>query len=235
MVEIGGKPILWHIMKLYAHHGFQDFVICLGYKGYFIKEYFYNYFLHHNNVTIDMATNQVSYLNSGSEPWKVTLIDTGPLTQTGARIRKVAPFITGDTFFLTYGDGVSDVNIPETLAFHKSHGKLATVTSVQPTGRFGALQFDGDTRVSSFLEKPQGDGMWVNGGFFVLNKGVLDYIHNDTDAVWEKEPLEKLAKNDELQAYKHQGFWKPMDTLRDCTELHDMVVSKTAPWMVWES
>jgi glucose-1-phosphate cytidylyltransferase len=232
MVEIGGKPILWHIMKLYSHFGFNDFVICLGFKGYVIKEYFSNYFLHMSNVTFDMVNNTMEVHEQYAEPWRVTLVDTGHDCMTGGRVRRIAPYLDEDTFMLTYGDGVSDVNITELLEFHRSHGKLATVTSTQPAGRFGALQLTPDNRVASFHEKPVGDGAWINGGFFVLDRRILDLIPGDS-TVFEKEPLERLARDGELVAYKHPGFWQPMDTLRDKMHLDNLWMAGDAPWKLW--
>lgn len=232
IVEIGGKPILWHIMKTYSHYGLNDFIVCLGYKGYLIKEYFANYFLHQADVTIDLKENKMDIHGCKAEPWKVTLIDTGVNTMTGGRIKRVKDFIKDDTFMLTYGDGVGDVNIAELLDFHKKNGKDATVTAVQPEGKFGALDIDDASSVNSFLEKPSGDGAWVNGGFFVLNKKVLDYIEGD-ETFWEREPLERLAKEGQLGAYKHQGFWRPMDTLRDKRELESLWETNKADWKVW--
>lgn len=232
MVEIGGKPILWHIMKIYSHYGFNEFVICLGFKGYMIKEYFSNYFLHMSDVTFDMQKNTMEVHQQYVEPWKVTLVDTGNDTMTGGRLKRVAPYIGGETFMLTYGDGVSNVNIPELLAFHKKHGKSATVTATQPSGRFGALSLDASLQVASFQEKPVGDGSWINGGFFVLEPGMLDRIAGDS-TVFEKEPLEGLARDHELIAFKHSGFWQPMDTLRDKMHLEELWNSGKAPWKVW--
>jgi len=232
MVEIGGKPILWHIMKIYSHYGLNDFIICLGYKGYVIKEYFVNYFLHQSDVTIDLKKNTMEVHDCKAEPWKITLIDTGLNTMTGGRIRRVREYIDTDTFMLTYGDGVADINIHALLEFHKKHGKRATITSVQPSGRFGALQLDDNNNVISFLEKPKGDGAFINGGFFVLEPQVIDYIKGD-ETLWEKEPLEKLAQESQLVAYRHDGFWKPMDTLRDKKELEDLWNSGKADWKVW--
>ena len=230
MVEIGGKPVLWHIMKIYSTYGLNDFIICCGYKGYVIKEYFANYFLHTSDVTFDMKENKMHIHQSASEPWKVTLVDTGENTMTGGRIKRIKDYIDGD-FCLTYGDGVSDINIKKLLEFHKSHGKLATLTATQPPGRFGALNLTG-TKINNFQEKPTGDGNWINGGFFVLNKKVLDLIEGD-ETIWEKDPLEKLAKNDQLQAFFHKGFWQPMDTLRDKNALEDLWQKGKAPWQVW--
>jgi glucose-1-phosphate cytidylyltransferase len=231
MVEIGGKPILWHIMKIYSYYGFTDFIICCGYKGYLIKEYFSHYYLHESDITIDMNTNTVNYHNSKAEPWKVTLVDTGLHTMTGGRLKRVKDYICGETFMMTYGDGVSDVDINALVKFHKESGKKATLTAVLPSGRFGAIDIQGDI-VKSFQEKPKGDGSWINGGFFVLEPSVIDLIKDDT-IYWEREPLETLARTGELSAYKHSGFWKPMDTLRDKTELNSMWDSNSAPWKLW--
>jgi len=231
MIEIGGKPILWHIMKIYSAYGFNDFIICLGYKGYIIKEYFANYFLHMSDVTIDLKNNQMEIHNVKAEPWKVTLVDTGLNTMTGGRIKRIQSYILNETFMLTYGDGVGDINIKELLEFHKKHGKYATLTAVQLSGRFGALDLN-ENEVNAFKEKPKGDGSWINGGFFVLEPQIFDYIKDD-DTVWEKEPLENLARNGQLMAYKQTGFWKPMDTLRDKRELEALWQSKNAPWKVW--
>jgi glucose-1-phosphate cytidylyltransferase len=233
MIEIGGKPILWHIMKIYSGHGFNDFIVCLGYKGYVIKEYFANYFLHQSDVTMDLSTNKIEVHDCKAEPWKITLLDTGLHTMTGGRIKRVQKFVGNETFMLTYGDGVADLDIPELVEFHKSHGKLATISSVQPLGRYGALDIDNDSSVLSFMEKPSGDRAWVNGGFFVLEPGIFDYIAGD-EITWEKGPLEKLASSGQLAAYKHHGFWKCMDTLRDKTELEDLWNSGKAPWKKWE-
>jgi len=231
MVEIGGKPILWHIMKIYSHCGFNDFVICLGFKGYMVKEYFSNYFLHMSDVTFDMRSNSMEVHQKYAEPWKVTLVDTGAESMTGGRVRRVAPYLDG-TFMLTYGDGVANVDIPALLEFHRRHGKAATVTSTQPSGRFGALNLDADDNVFAFQEKPAGDGSWINGGFFVLEPSVLEYIDGDT-TVFEKEPLEGLARDRQLVAYKHHGFWQPMDTLRDKLHLEELWQSGQAPWKMW--
>jgi glucose-1-phosphate cytidylyltransferase len=234
MVEIGERPILWHIMKLYGHYGFNDFVICLGYKGYIIKEYFSNYFLHMSDVTFDIATNSLEVHRKTAEPWRVTLVDTGMNTQTGGRIKRVAEHLGGETFMLTYGDGVSDVDLKQLLAFHRAHGRLATVTAVQPLGRFGALDVDEcrESAVRSFQEKPVGDGAWVSGGFFVLEPQVLDRIAGD-DTLFEREPADSLAADDHLRAYLHRGFWQPMDTLRDLRTLEQLWTSGKAPWSVW--
>jgi glucose-1-phosphate cytidylyltransferase len=232
MVEIGGKPILWHIMKIYSSYGFNDFIICLGYKGYIIKEFFANYFLHTSDVTIDLKDNKIEVHSVKAEPWKVTLVDTGLNTMTGGRIKRIKPFVENQTFMLTYGDGVGNIDIKKLLEFHKSHGKYATLTAVQPSGRFGALHLEGD-KVKEFEEKPKGDGAWVNGGFFVLEPQIFDYIEGD-ETIWEKEPLENLAKDGQLMAYKHTGFWKPMDTLRDKRELELLWQSGNPPWKIWE-
>lgn len=231
MVQIGDKPILWHIMKLYAHFGVRDFVICLGYRGYVIKEYFANYFLHTSDVTINLRENELTVHRSESEDWKVTLIDTGVDTMIGGRIKRAIPYIEGDAFCLTYGDGVADVDINALVDFHRSHGRLATVTAAQPPGRFGALVLEG-ARVERFQEKPVGDEGWINAGFFVLSPKVADYIEGD-ETVWEQEPLERLAKEGELMAYLHRGFWQPMDTLRDKRQLEELWHSGSAPWRLW--
>jgi glucose-1-phosphate cytidylyltransferase len=231
MVEIGGKPILWHIMKIYSAYGFNNFIICLGYKGYVIKEYFANYFLHMSDVTIDLKSNQMEIHNVKTEPWRVTLIDTGLNTMTGGRIKRIQPYIGNETFMLTYGDGVGNINIRELLEFHKKHGKYATLTAVQPSGRFGALDLNGN-EIKAFKEKPKGDGAWINGGFFVLEPQIFDYIEGD-ETIWERDPLENLAKDGQLMAYKHTGFWKPMDTLRDKRELEALWQSGNPPWKVW--
>lgn len=231
MIEIGGRPILWHIMKIYAHHGLRDFIICLGYKGYLIKEYFLNFFLHHSDVTIDTAANKITYHQTASEPWQVTLVDTGQHTMTGGRLRRVQPFLRGDTFALTYGDGLADIDVRACLAFHRSHGKLATLTVVIPPGRYGAVDLDGD-RVVRFVEKPPGDEGYINGGFFLLNRAVIDRIDGDPVA-WEAGPLPSLARDDELRAYRHRGFWQAMDTLRDRNLLEDLWQSGRAPWKIW--
>ena len=230
MIEIGSKPILWHIMKIYAAHGITEFIVCCGYKGYMIKEYFANYFVHNSDITFDLAANQVELHHKTAEPWKVTLIDTGEKTQTGGRLKRIANHIDGD-FCLTYGDGVGAIDISALLKFHRSHGRLASMTAVQPPGRFGAIKIEG-TSIRSFQEKPTGDGAWINGGFFVLNPEVLNLISSD-DMAWEKEPLETLAKTDQLQAFFHRGFWQPMDTMRDKTLLEDLWNSGAAPWKLW--
>ena len=240
MVEIGERPILWHIMKSYSHYGFSDFVVCLGYKGYVVKEYFSNYFLHMSDVTFDMRDNSMVVHQNAAEPWRVTLVDTGADTQTGGRLKRVGDYVRDETFMLTYGDGVADLDISELLAFHRGHGKLATITAVQPLGRFGALQIDdgpGDGPISApavraFQEKPEGDGAWVNGGFFVLEPAVLDRIEGD-DMPFEAAPLEGLAAEDQLRAFRHRGFWQPMDALRDVRALQALWDSGKAPWAVW--
>ena len=233
MIEIGGKPILWHIMKIYSHYGINDFVICLGYKGYMIKEYFANYFLHMSDVTFDMSSNQMHVHHKSAEPWKVTLVDTGESSMTGGRLRRVSKYLEGDDFCFTYGDGVADVDIGKLVEFHRTHGKLATVTAIQPPGRYGALAMDGNS-VLGFQEKPKGDGGWINGGFFVLSPKVLDYIDSD-DTTWEQEPLITLASEGQLQAYQHEGFWQAMDTLREKNLLEELWQNKTAPWKVWQA
>jgi glucose-1-phosphate cytidylyltransferase len=232
MVEIGGRPMLWHIMKLYSAHGVEDFVICCGYRGYMIKEYFANYFLHMSDVTFDMADNQLEVHERHAEPWKVTLVDTGIETQTGGRLRRVADYLDdGEPFCCTYGDGLADVDITASIEFHRSHGRLATVAAVQPPGRFGALLMAGEV-VSGFVEKPRGDGGLINGGFFVLDPDCLDLIDGDATK-WEEEPLRLLAERDQLRAFRHDGFWQPMDTLRDRTQLEVLWESGSPPWRVW--
>ena len=232
MIEIGGRPILWHIMKSYSHYGFHEFIILLGYKGYLIKEYFANYFLHMSDVTFDLSTNQMTTHSSNTEPWKVTLVDTGAATMTGGRIKRAKKYIGNEPFLLTYGDGVSDVNIPESIAFHQSHGKLVTLTAVQPEGRFGALNIEADKQVSSFLEKPKGDSSWINGGFFVCEPQAIDYIEGD-GIMWERQPLEKLAQEGQLYTYQHTGYWQCMDTLQDKNRLNTLWEKGTAPWKKW--
>ncbi len=234
MVEIGGRPILWHIMKTYSSHGINEFVICCGYKGYVIKEYFANYFLHMSDVTFDMVENRMTVHERSVEPWQVTLVDTGLNTMTGGRLKRVREYIGDETFCLTYGDGVADVDITSLVEFHQQKGMLATMTTVQPPGRFGAISLRKDeTTIHSFQEKPDGDGAWVNGGYFVLEPEVIDYVADDT-TVWEQEPLEKLAQMGQLSAFKHSGFWHPMDTLRDKQHLENLWKSSSAPWKVWE-
>jgi glucose-1-phosphate cytidylyltransferase len=231
MIEIGGRPILWHVMKIYSHYGINDFVICLGYKGYVIKEYFANYFLHMSDVTFDMASNRMEVHENQAEPWRVTLIDTGADTMTGGRLRRVRRYLDDEPFCFTYGDGVAAIDIAEQVAFHRQHGKLATVTAIQPPGRYGALNIDG-TQVNSFQEKPVGDGAWINGGFFVLDPKVIDYISGD-ESSWEADPLSRLAEEAQLQAYTHRGFWQAMDTLRDKNQLEDAWRNSPA-WKVWK-
>lgn len=233
MISIGGMPILWHIMKMYSHHGINEFIVCCGYKGYVIKEYFANYFLHMSDVTFDMSENRMTVHNQKAEPWKVTLVDTGDNTMTGGRLKRVAGYLQDeDIFCLTYGDGLSNVNITELIAFHKAQQVKATVTAVLPPGRFGALDVTGN-RVNSFREKPQGDGANVNGGFFVLSTKVIDYISGDK-TIWERGPIERLSKEGDLAAYQHGGFWQPMDTLRDKIHLEELWQSGKAPWKVWQ-
>lgn len=232
MVEIGGMPILWHIMKQYSHYGYNDFVICLGYKGYVIKEFFANYFLHCSNVTFDIKENRMIVHDSKSEPWKVTLVDTGVDTMTGGRVKRIQKYIGDEPFMLTYGDGVSDIDINDLVRFHKSHGKIGTMSSTQPEGRFGSLDIGDDDRVRSFMEKPRGDGSWINIGFFVFEPAIFNYIPDETVTVFEREPLENLAKASHLCTYRHTGFWRCMDTLRDKTKL-DELWSSGPKWKVW--
>ncbi len=232
MIEIGGKPILWHIMKIYSAHGIREFVVCCGYKGYVIKEYFANYLLHMSDVTFDMKTSGVEVHHRDAEPWRVTLVDTGEATMTGGRLRRVADYLRGeDAFCFTYGDGVANVDIAAQIAFHRGHGKLATVTAVQPPGRYGVLDLDQD-KVTGFMEKPKGEGGWINGGFFVLSPKCIDYIAQDS-TTWEAEPLRRLAEEKQLRAWFHDGFWQPMDTLREKTQLEDLWQSGRAPWKTW--
>ncbi len=234
MVEIGGKPILWHIMKIYSSYGINEFVILLGYKGYYIKEYFANYFLHQSSVTIDLKSNNMEIHNNSSEPWKVTLLDTGLNTMTGGRIKQAKEYIEDETFLLTYGDGVADVDIKEAIAFHKSHKKIVTMTSVQPNSRFGNLNLSSDNRVEKFTEKAKEDSPWINAGFFVCEPKVFDYISDDLDSIFENEPLEELTKDGELYTYKHNGFWQCMDTLRDNQQLNKMWNEDKAKWKIWK-
>ncbi|KAF0165440.1 MAG: glucose-1-phosphate cytidylyltransferase [Rhodocyclaceae bacterium] len=231
MIEIGGKPILWHIMKIYSRYGINDFIICLGYRGYVIKEYFANYFLHMSDVTFDMAQNRMEVHQNSAEPWRVTLVDTGPDTMTGGRLKRVRDHLDDGAFCFTYGDGVADIDIAAQLAFHRGHGKLATVTAIQPPGRYGALEIDAG-RVLSFQEKPAGDGAWINGGFFILEPRVIDFIDGDQTS-WEADPLVQMAAAGELMSYQHRGFWQPMDTLRDKNHLEELWGSGRAPWRVW--
>jgi glucose-1-phosphate cytidylyltransferase len=231
MVEIGGKPVLWHIMKIYSAHGVNDFIICLGYKGYLIKEYFANYFLHMSDVTFDMAKNKMEVHQANAEPWRVTLVDTGESSMTGGRLKRVGSYVQDGDFCFTYGDGLGNVDIGKLIAFHKAQGALATVTAVQPPGRFGALDMQ-KHKITGFKEKPQGDGGWVNGGFFVLSPKVLGYIGHDM-IPWEREPMESLAREGQLSAFRHEGFWQPMDTLRDKLHLEELWAQGKAPWKVW--
>jgi len=233
MVEIGGKPIIWHIMKIYSHFGFNDFIICLGYKGYMVKEYFSHYFLHMSDVTINLKKNKVDVLTTSSEPWKITLVDTGFDTMTGGRLKRIQKYVGDKPFMMTYGDGVSDVNLKELISFHKRSGKCATVTAVQLAGRFGALNLRNSGIVTSFLEKPRGDGLWVSGGFFMLEPKVFDYIKDD-DSVWESDSLKSIVSDHQLIAFKHDGFWKCMDTLRDRFELDAVWNSGKVPWKKWK-
>jgi glucose-1-phosphate cytidylyltransferase len=232
MVEVGGKPILWHIMKIYSHYGFNEFVICLGFKGYIIKEYFSNYFMHMSDVTFDMEHNTMEVHHKYVEPWRVTLVDTGQETMTGGRLKRVAPYLGDEPFMMTYGDGVANVDIAKLVAFHQSHSRLATVTSTQPSARFGALCFGEADQVTSFQEKPAGDGNWINGGFFVLDPKIIDYISGDA-TLFEREPMEGLAGDGQLMAFKHHGFWQPMDTLRDKNHLEELWETGKAPWKLW--
>jgi glucose-1-phosphate cytidylyltransferase len=235
MVEIGGKPILWHIMKIYEHYGFNDFVVCLGYKSQMIKEYFLNYYLYNSDLTIDLNQNEVKVHFTNTESFKISLVDTGIETNTAGRIKRIQSYLNNETFMLTYGDGVSDINIQELLKFHKKHGKLATLTSIQMPGRFGNIEMNSDGIIDHFVEKPEGDGMWINGGFFVLEPGIFNYLIGDIDKVqWEKGPLQEIAKDRQLAAFKHRGFWKPMDALRDRIELENLWKTGQAKWKVWK-
>jgi glucose-1-phosphate cytidylyltransferase len=231
MIEIGGRPILWHIMKIYSHYGIDDFVICLGYRGYVIKEYFANYFLHMSDVSFDMTENRMEVHQRHAEPWRVTLVDTGQETLTGGRLKRVQQYVGSESFCFTYGDGVADLDVGKLISFHRAEGKLATLTAIQPPGRYGAVSID-RTRVTSFAEKPAGDGSWVNGGFFVLEPKVLDYIDSD-ETSWEGEPLLRLCRDNELRGFQHSGFWQAMDTLRDKNHLEELWQSGKAPWKVW--
>lgn len=234
MVEIGGKPILWHILKIYEHYGYNDFVICLGYKATYIKEYFYNYFLHNSDITIELANNNIKVHYSETESFKITLIDTGLHTNTAGRLKRIEKYVKNETFMLTYGDGVSDVNISELIKFHKTHGRLVTLTSIQTPGRYGNLEINSKGEVNDFVEKPQGDGMWINGGFFVLEPGIFKYLEGNMDQVqWEKGPLVSIAKDKQLAAFKHYGFWKCMDALRDRIELEELWNTNQAKWKIW--
>lgn len=233
MVEIGGMPILWHIMKIYSSYGYNDFVVCLGYKGYVVKEYFANYFLHKSDVTIDLKNNSIEVHESEAEPWKITLVDTGDNSMTGGRIKRIQKYVNNETFMLTYGDGVGDINIKNLVDYHKDHGKLCTVTSVQPSGRFGALDLSHENEVQSFLEKPKGDGSWINGGYMVCEPGVFEFIKNGDATVWEQEPMQNIALSGQMNAFKHDGFWRPMDTLKDKHDLNDMWNLNEALWKTW--
>ena len=232
MVEIGGKPILWHLMKIYSHYGFCEFVICLGYKGYVVKEYFHHYFLHQSDVTIDLQNNSVQYHNTSAEPWKITLVDTGQSTLTGGRVKRVEKYVHDETFMITYGDGVSNIDIADLVGFHRKRKRTATVTAVQPSGRFGALEIDSEDSVRSFTEKPAGDNAWINGGFFVVEPEIFHYLPGDATS-FEREPLERLAAEGQLGAYRHRGFWQPMDTLREKNMLEELWKAGQAPWKVW--
>lgn len=235
MVEVGGRPILWHILKTYSAHGINDFIICAGYKSYVIKEYFANYFLHMSDVTFNMADNSMEVHKRKAEPWKVTIVDTGDDTMTGGRLARVSQFLDNEAFCFTYGDGVANIDITASIAFHRSHGKRATLTAVQPPGRYGSLGFnDTDDRfIQQFQEKPEGDGAWINGGYFILDPSVLNYIQEGDATIWERKPLEALAKDNQLAAYRHRGFWRPMDTLRDKVTLEELWDKGQAPWKVW--
>ncbi|WP_205509871.1 glucose-1-phosphate cytidylyltransferase [Longitalea arenae] len=235
MVEIGGKPILWHIMKIYSHYGFDDFIICLGYKGFLIKEYFMQYYLHNSDITIELGSNKLDVHYTNSESFKVTLIDTGLPTKTAGRLKRIQKYVGNEDFMLTYGDGVADVNLPELLKFHRSHGKIATVTAIQPEARFGGMEIGDQGVVSVFKEKPKGDGKWINGGFFVLRPEVFSYLKDDADnMMWEDDPMEQLSKDKQLMAYKHHGFWKCMDAMRDKLELESLWQKNQAKWKIWK-
>jgi glucose-1-phosphate cytidylyltransferase len=235
MIEVGGRPILWHIMKIFSSHGVNNFIICAGYRGYVIKEYFANYFLHMSDVTFDMARNTMEVHVRNAEPWRVTIVDTGDETMTGGRLARVSEYLNDETFCFTYGDGVADVDVGALLRFHQESGKLATLTAVQPPGRYGSLKFDADQTdvITNFQEKPSGDGGWINGGFFALQPAALKYITEGDATIWERSPLERLAGDKQLNAYRHDGFWRPMDTLRDKNELESLWASGKAPWKVW--
>ncbi len=234
MVEIGGKPILWHIMKTYSHYGHNDFIICLGYKGFYIKEYFMDYYMHNSDMTIELESNKVNIHYTQAESFKVTLIDTGLNTKTAGRLQRIKKYVGNEPFMLTYGDGVCDINLDELIKFHKSHGKIATVSAVQPEARFGGMELGASNSVSIFKEKPTGDGQWINGGYFVLSPGIFDYLGENADnTMWEDQPLENLSKDDQLMAYKHSGFWKCMDAMRDKIELENLWNNQKAKWKVW--
>jgi glucose-1-phosphate cytidylyltransferase len=232
MVEIGGKPLLWHIMKIYAHHGFNDFIVCLGYKGYIIKEYFHHYFLHQSDVTIDLQHNTVEYHNSNAEPWRITMVDTGLNTMTGGRIKRIREYVGSHTFMVTYGDGVGDIDVAALLRYHNQRGKVVTVTAVQPSGRFGALEIDEKDNVHSFIEKPEGDKAWINGGFFVMQSDIFRYLKAD-ETILEREPLQRLAAEGQFAGFKHRGYWQAMDTLREKNMLEEIWKSGRAPWKTW--
>ena len=234
MVEIGGKPILWHIMKIYSYYGFNDFIILTGYKSHVIKDYFINYYTRYSDVTVDMINNSVEIHKTRQEPWRVTMLYTGENTMTGSRIKRAQEHIGKERFLLTYGDGIADINILETIKAHEESGKILTMTAVQPAGRFGSLVIKENGMITSFMEKPKGEESWINGGFFVCEPQILDYIENDDDVIFEKKPLETIAKNNQLNAYKHYGFWRPMDTLREKRELTDLWYSEKAPWAIWQ-
>jgi glucose-1-phosphate cytidylyltransferase len=233
MVEIGGKPVLWHIMNIYSHYGFNEFIICLGYKGYIVTEYFANYFLHQSDVTIDLSNNQMQIHKSATENWKITLVDTGKDSLTGGRVKRIQPFVNNERFCLTYGDGVGNIELDKLLSFHLKNNKLCTVTSVQPTGRFGVMNINEDQQVESFFEKRQEDTGWINAGFFICEPGVFDYISGDS-TIWEREPLENLSKDKQLMAFKHKGFWKPMDNLKDKMDLNELWSTGKAEWKIWK-
>lgn len=232
MVQIGNFPILWHILKIYSAHGIHDFILCAGYRGYLIKEYFANYFLHQSDVTFDLKDNRMEVHEKRTEPWRVTIVDTGDDSMTGGRLKRVARYLDDGPFCMTYGDGVGDVDITALIAFHRAHGRKATLTAVQPSGRFGALNLEDGDRVASFQEKPRGDGAWINGGFFVLDPSVVDYVAGDA-TIWEREPMERLAAEGQMRAFKHEGFWQPMDTLRDKQKLEELWEAGKAPWKIW--
>lgn len=234
MVEIGEKPIVWHILKTYSHYGFNEFIICAGYMSYVIKDYFYHYYMHSADMTVDMENNKIEYHNSDTEPWKVTIVDTGLNAMTGARIKRIQKYIGNEPFMLTYGDGVTNQNISDLVKYHRGHGKIATMTAVQPSGKFGSLGIDSNDEIKTFQEKPKGDGAWINAGYMVLQPEVFGYLSDDDHCVFERTPLENIAQDGQLLAYKHSGFWKPMDTLRDKGELNSMWESGKAPWKVWK-
>lgn len=233
MVEIGGKPILWHIMKIYSHFGYNEFIVCLGYKGHIVKEYFANFFLHHSDVTVDVSNGKLTMHKTGKENWKITLVDTGKDSMTGGRVKRIKEFVNNKPFMLTYGDGVSNVNIKKLVDFHKQNKKLVTVTAVQPDSRFGVLDINETNQVRSFMEKPKGEAGWINGGFFVCEPGIFKYLKDDS-TIWERDPLEKISKAGQLIAFKHRGFWKPMDTLKDKQDLNKVWDNGTAEWKLWK-